>query len=195
MSDALPPFIPTASPATWLGVMGGGQLGRMFVHAAQAMGYKVAVLEPVRDCPASHAADHHICAGYTDTAALTELAEQCVAVTTEFENVPAKSLEFLSAHTFVAPAAACVSIAQDRIREKNFFTECAALSGVLPAPHKLIESAADIDDIPDTLLPGILKTVRLGYDGKGQVRVRTRDETRAAFAGMNGVACVLEKML
>ncbi len=195
MNDGLHSFIPSAAPATWLGIMGGGQLGRMFVHAAQAMGYKVAVLEPVRDCPASHAADHHLCADYADVAALDELAAQCIAVTTEFENVPAQSLEFLSARTFVAPAATCVSIAQDRIEEKRFFTECAATSGVLPAPHKLIASADDIDAIPDTLLPGILKTVRLGYDGKGQVRVRNRNEARAAFAAMNGVACVLEKML
>jgi 5-(carboxyamino)imidazole ribonucleotide synthase len=195
MTDKFHSLIPSASPATWLGVMGGGQLGRMFAHAAQAMGYKVAVLEPARDCPASHAADHLLCAGYADEAALAELAEQCVAVTTEFENVPAQSLAFLATRTFVAPSAACVSIAQDRIEEKRFFTECAPLSGVLPAPYKVIASAADIDAIPDALLPGILKTVRLGYDGKGQVRVRTREEARAAFAGMNGVACVLEKML
>jgi 5-(carboxyamino)imidazole ribonucleotide synthase len=195
MSNKYSPFIPSASPPAWLGVMGGGQLGRMFAHAAQAMGYKVAVLEPARDCPAGHAADHLLSAGYADEAALDELALQCVAVTTEFENVPAQSLAFLSSRTFVAPSARCVSVAQDRIEEKRFFTECAPVSGVLPAPHKVIASAADIDDIPDALLPGILKTVRLGYDGKGQVRVTTRDEVRAAFANMDGVACVLEKML
>jgi 5-(carboxyamino)imidazole ribonucleotide synthase len=195
MTNKFHPFIPSATPPTWLGVMGGGQLGRMFVHAAQAMGYKVAVLEPARDCPAGHAADHLLCADYTDEAALAELAEQCVAVTTEFENVPAKSLEFLATRTFVAPSAACVSIAQDRIEEKRFFTECASVSGVLPAPHKVIASDADIDAIPDALLPGILKTVRLGYDGKGQVRVKTREEVRAAFVALNGVTCILEKML
>jgi len=189
------PFIPCASSPTWLGMMGGGQLGRMFVHAAQAMGYKVAVLEPAQDCPAGHAADHLLSADYADEAALAELAQQCVAVTTEFENVPAPSLVFLSGRSFVAPSAACVSIAQDRIEEKRFFTDCARISGVLPAPHLLIASQADIDAIPDTLLPGILKTARLGYDGKGQVRVKTREEVRAAFAGMDGVACVLEKML
>jgi 5-(carboxyamino)imidazole ribonucleotide synthase len=195
MTNRHHPFIPSASPAAWLGVMGGGQLGRMFAHAAQAMGYKVAVLEPARDCPAGHAADHLLSADYTDQAALAELAEQCVAVTTEFENVPAQSLAFLAERTFVAPSASCVSIAQDRIEEKRFFTDCARLSAVQPAPYTVIASAADIDTIPDTLLPGILKTVRLGYDGKGQVRVTTRDEVRAAFAGMSGVACVLEKML
>jgi 5-(carboxyamino)imidazole ribonucleotide synthase len=195
MNDRFPALLPAASPPTWLGVMGGGQLGRMFAHAAQQMGYKVAVLEPARDCPAGHAADHLLCADYTDAAALAELAEQCAAVTTEFENVPAQSLAFLADRTFVSPSSACVSIAQDRVAEKGFFTACAAASGVLPAPHQVIVSAADIDTIPDDLLPGILKTVRLGYDGKGQARVRTREEARAAFAAMNGVPCVLEKML
>ena len=189
------PANPSASPATWLGVMGGGQLGRMFAHAAQAMGYKVAVLEPAPDCPAGHAADHLLSAGYADPAALGELAEQCSAVTTEFENVPADSLAQLARHTFVAPSAACVSVAQDRMAEKRFFTECAEQSGVLPAPHQLIAADADIDAIPDALLPGILKTVRMGYDGKGQVRVASREEARAAFAGMEGVPCVLEAML
>ncbi|MBS0309588.1 MAG: 5-(carboxyamino)imidazole ribonucleotide synthase [Proteobacteria bacterium] len=195
MSDKPASFIPAATPATWLGVMGGGQLGRMFAHAAQAMGFKVAVLEPARDCPAGHAADHLLCAGYTDAAALDELAEQCVAITTEFENVPAQSLARLAQKRFVAPSAACVSIAQDRIEEKRFFTEAAAASGVLPAPNQTIASHADIDAIPDALLPGILKTVRLGYDGKGQVRVKTREDVRAAFDGMQGVTCILEKML
>ena len=167
----------------------------MFVHAAQQMGYKVAVLEPSRDCPAGHAADHLLCADYGDEAVLAALAEQCAAVTTEFENVPAQSLLFLASRTFVAPAAACVSIAQDRIEEKRFFTACAPVSGVLPAPYQAISSEEDIAAIPDALFPGILKTVRMGYDGKGQVRVKTRDEVRAAFADMQGVACVLEKML
>ncbi|KIF81711.1 5-(carboxyamino)imidazole ribonucleotide synthase [Noviherbaspirillum autotrophicum] len=195
MSDKFHPFIPSATPPSWLGVMGGGQLGRMFVHAAQMMGFKVAVLEPARDCPAGHASDHLICADYSDEKALAELAAQCVAVTTEFENVPAQSLAFLADRTFVAPSSACVSIAQDRIAEKRFFIECAAKSGVLPAPHHIVASDADIDAIPDALLPSILKTVRLGYDGKGQARVTTREEVRAAFGKMNGVLCILEKML
>lgn len=189
------PFNPAASPSTWLGIMGGGQLGRMFVHAAQAMGYKVAVLEPARDCPAGHAADRLLVAGYEDQAALAQLAAQCAAVTTEFENVPAPSLAFLAQSSFVAPAAAGVSIAQDRIAEKRFFTDCARISGVLPAPHCLLTAAQDIETIPDALLPGILKTVRLGYDGKGQARVQTHAEARVAFANMGGVPCVLEQML
>src|SRR6476620_7012021 len=105
MSAPLPantPAAPSASPATWLGVMGGGQLGRMFAHAAQAMGYRVAVLEPAADCPAGQVAERLIEAGYDDAAALAALSAQCVAVTTEFENVPAASMAQLAEHSFVA---------------------------------------------------------------------------------------------
>ncbi len=194
-SDSKDSFIPSATPPTWLGVMGGGQLGRMFAHAAQAMGYKVAVLEPARDCPAGHAADHLLVAGYTDVAALNELGAQCVAVTTEFENVPADSLAQLAEQAFVAPSSAAVSVAQDRLIEKKFFTDCARQSDVLPAPHAAVTSGADIDALPDDLFPGILKTTRMGYDGKGQVRVNSRNDVRTAFEQMKGVTCVLEKML
>jgi 5-(carboxyamino)imidazole ribonucleotide synthase len=189
------PFLPSADPSTWLGVMGGGQLGRMFAHAAQEMGYKVAVLEPSADCPAGQVADRTIEGGYTNGGALSELAALCSAVTTEFENVPADSLALLAADSFVAPASSCVQIAQDRILEKKFFVDCAPASKVMPAPHKTIASHADIDDVKDDLLPGILKTVRMGYDGKGQVRVRSREDVRAAFDSMGGVTCLLEKML
>jgi len=175
--------------------MGGGQLGRMFAHAAQSMGYQVAVLEPSADCPAGQVADRTIEGNYDDAAALADLRALCAAVTTEFENVPADSLQRLAEGSFVAPGASCVSIAQDRIAEKRFFVECAPTSKVMPAPHKTIASHADIDAIGDDLLPGILKTVRMGYDGKGQVRVRTRDDVRAAFDDMDGVTCMLEKML
>lgn len=190
-----PSFLPTANPPTWLGVMGGGQLGRMFAHAAQAMGYKVAVLEPSADCPAGQVAERLVQAGYDDSIALGQLAALCSAVTTEFENVPADSMNLLAQGSFVAPAGSCVAIAQDRVLEKRFFVDCAAKSGVLPAPHKVIASLEDIDTIGDDLLPGILKTVRMGYDGKGQVRVKSREDVRAAFDSMNGVTCLLEKML
>jgi 5-(carboxyamino)imidazole ribonucleotide synthase len=167
----------------------------MFVHAAQAMGFKVMVLEPAADCPAGHAADQLLCADYTNPTALKNMAQQCVAVTTEFENVPAQSLALLADQVMVAPSARCVSVAQDRLDEKKFFMDCAAASGVQPAPHHAISSASDIDTLPEDLLPGILKTVRMGYDGKGQVRVTTREAVRAAFHDLQGVACVLEKML
>jgi 5-(carboxyamino)imidazole ribonucleotide synthase len=189
------PMLPVASQAAWLGVMGGGQLGRMFAQAAQAMGYRVAVLEPSRDCPAGQVAERLVEAGYEDAAGLDALAAQCVAITTEFENVPAGSLQRLARDVFVAPNAHGVSVAQDRIAEKRFFVQCADKSGVMPAPHKVIANDADIDAIDDKLLPGILKTVRMGYDGKGQVRVRTRADVRAAFESMGRVTCLLEKML
>jgi 5-(carboxyamino)imidazole ribonucleotide synthase len=193
MSDSS--FLPTANPPTWLGVMGGGQLGRMFAQAAQAMGYRVAVLEPSRDCPAGQVAEYLVEAGYSDARGLDDLAARCVAVTTEFENVPADSLSRLAERVFVAPDSYGVSVAQDRIAEKRFFVDCAAKSGVMPAPHKVIASTEDIDAIADELLPGILKTVRMGYDGKGQVRVRSREDVRAAFESMGRVTCLLEKML
>jgi 5-(carboxyamino)imidazole ribonucleotide synthase len=188
-------FLPSANPPTWLGVMGGGQLGRMFAHAAQAMGYKVAVLEPATDCPAGQVAERLINAGYGDSIALGQLAALCAAVTTEFENVPADSMNLLAQGSFVAPAGACVAIAQDRVLEKRFFVDCAPASGVMPAPHKVIASFEDIDAVGDELLPGILKTVRMGYDGKGQVRVKSREDLRAAFEAMGQVTCLLEKML
>lgn len=128
MSDA---FLPDANPPTWLGVMGGGQLGRMFAQAAQMMGYRVAVLEPSQDCPAGLVAERLVESAYTDAAGLDALAAQCVAVTTEFENVPAEALSRLAERVFVAPNASCVSIAQDRILEKRFFVECAPHSGVI----------------------------------------------------------------
>jgi 5-(carboxyamino)imidazole ribonucleotide synthase len=196
MSDTkFNPLLPAANPPAWLGVMGGGQLGRMFAHAAQGMGYQVAVLEPADTCPAGQVAQRLINAGYSDAAGLDALAAQCLAVTTEFENVPADSLSRLAQTVFVAPNAQGVSVAQDRIAEKRFFVDCADKSGVLPAPHQVIASEADIAAIADDLLPGILKTVRMGYDGKGQVRVKTRDDVRAAFADMGQVTCLLEKML
>src|SRR5262249_53079787 len=145
--------------------------------------------------PAGAVADRHIRAPYEDKAALTELARLCAAISTEFENVPSASLEFLGNHTFVSPAASCVAIAQDRVAEKRFI--CGA--GVPVAPHVVIESPEALAAIPDdklaAVLPGILKTARLGYDGKGQVRVRNADEVRTAYASLSGVPCVLEKRL
>lgn len=182
-------------PGAWLGMVGGGQLGRMFCFAAQAMGYRVAVLDPDETSPAGSVADRHLRAAYDDEAALTELARLCAAVSTEFENVPAASLDFLARTTFVSPAGRCVAIAQDRIEEKRFI----ASSGVPVAPHVVIESSdalAALDDATlDAVLPGILKTARLGYDGKGQVRVTNAADARAAHASLGGVPCVLEKRL
>jgi len=177
-------------PAT-LGVLGGGQLGRMFVQAAQALGYRTVVLDPDANSPAGAVAHQHICADYEDEQGLAELARVCDAITTEFENVPAQSLARLAAQRFVAPAAAAVAVCQDRADEKAHFVA----SGVPCAPHAVIRDAVSLEAVPADLLPGILKTARLGYDGKGQIRVRTRDELVAAWAELRHVPCVLEKML
>lgn len=178
-------------PGSTLGVLGGGQLGRMFVHAAQAMGYFTAVLDPDADSPAGRVSHHHVRADYLDQVGLAELSGHCAAVTTEFENVPAAALARLAEYRTVAPAAAAVAIAQDRAQEKAHFTRC----GVACAPHAVINTEEDLAAVDATLLPGILKTARLGYDGKGQVRVSTRDELRAAWAQLKGQPCVLEKLL
>jgi len=176
-------------------MLGGGQLGRMFCFAAQSMGYRVCVLDPDPRCPAGAVADRLIVADYRDETALAELAALCPAVSTEFENVPAQSLDFLANSTTVSPAGRCVAIAQDRVAEKRFIESC----GVPVAPHLVIESNEALAAIGDaaiqSVLPGILKTARLGYDGKGQVRVNTVAEAREAYAALGGVPCVLEKRL
>ena len=178
-------------PGSTLGVMGGGQLGRMFIHAAQRMGYFTAVLDPDGSSPAGRVSHHHLHADYLDAKGLAELARVADAITTEFENVPAKALQQLAAHRPVAPAGEAVAIAQDRAAEKAHFTKC----GVPVAPHAVIETTAQLAAIDASLLPGILKTARLGYDGKGQVRVRSREELAAAWDDLRQVPCVLEKML
>ena len=178
-------------PGATLGVMGGGQLGRMFVHAAQAMGYRTAVLDADAASPAGLVSHEHIQTAYLDDAGLAELAKVSAAITTEFENVPAQALDTLAATRPVAPAGSAVAICQDRAREKAHFVAC----GVACAPHALIETPEQLAAVTDDLLPGILKTARLGYDGKGQIRVKTRAELIAGWDELQRVGCVLEKML
>ncbi len=187
-------------PGSTLGVLGGGQLGRMWAHTAQRMGYATAVLDPDAQSPAGLVSHHHIHTDYVDAAGLQQLAALCQAVTTEFENVPADALAQLAATLPVSPAASAVAVAQDRAREKAHFVTC----GVPVAPYAVIDTpeqlaalvtgAASAPLVSD-LLPGILKTARMGYDGKGQLRVSTRDELNAAWAKLGSVPCVLEKML
>ena len=179
------------APGAWLGLLGGGQLGRMFTMAAQSMGYKVVVLDPGSDSPAGSVADDHIAADYLDPGALQELATRCAAATTEFENVPADALRFLSQHCIVSPSADSVAVAQDRIAEKSFFDS----GGIDVAPYRAVRGEQDLDDAVTALLPGILKRSRLGYDGKGQARVTTVDEARAAFARLGAQPCVLERVV
>ena len=180
-------------PGRDLGVLGGGQLGRMFVHAAQAHGYRVTVLDPDAASPAGAAADVHCRAPHDDAAALASLARAAAAVTTEFENVPAASLRALErAPLIVAPSAGAVEICQHRGREKRCFID----AGVACAPHALLTSADDAADPRHAaLLPGILKTATLGYDGKGQRRVADAEALASGFAALGGVPCMLERRL
>ncbi|MEP7140779.1 MAG: 5-(carboxyamino)imidazole ribonucleotide synthase [Caldimonas sp.] len=187
-SSAAPSSI---APGATLGVLGGGQLGRMFVHAAQAMGYRTAVLDADADSPAGLVSHEHIRAPYLDPTGLERLADRCAAITTEFENVPAAALETLARRRPVAPEAASVSVCQDRAAEKAAFAKC----GIACAPHARIASRRDVDNAVAAMFPAILKTTRLGYDGKGQVRVADRHELGAAWAELGEVACVLEQRL
>ena len=179
------------APGAWLGLLGGGQLGRMFCMAAQSIGFKVCVLDPADNGPAASVADRHIQADYLDENALAELGQLCQACTTEFENVPASALQFLAAHCLVSPGHDAVSIAQDRIAEKTFISQCE----LNPAPWAPVRSTEDFEKIDAALLPGILKVARLGYDGKGQARVDSTEQAIEAFKRFGEVPCVLEARL
>jgi len=178
-------------PGAWLGLLGGGQLGRMFTMAAQSMGYRVIVLDPGTHSPAGSVADAHIPADYMDRSGLDALAQRCAAVTTEFENVPAESLRYLAGHCLVSPAADSVAVAQDRIAEKAFLSA----AGLEVAPYKVVRTDDDLREDVAHLLPGILKRSRLGYDGKGQARVNRQEDLAPAFARLGSEPCVLEQLL
>ncbi len=178
-------------PDAMLGMLGGGQLGRMFTLAAHSMGYRVTVLDPDPQSPAGAIADVHLKAAYQDREALQQLADTCEAVTTEFENVPADSLRWLAAHCTVSPGGDAVAVAQDRIREKRFLSA----KGFGTAPFAVIESEANLDAVDAALFPGVLKRARFGYDGKGQARIANVAEAKTAFRKMGGEACVLEKLV
>ncbi|WP_026224544.1 5-(carboxyamino)imidazole ribonucleotide synthase [Methyloversatilis thermotolerans] len=177
-------------PAT-LGMLGGGQLGRFFVLAAHEMGYRVIVLDPDRNSPAGRAADEHLCAAFDDKDALERLAGSCAAVTTEFENVPADTLDHLAKFIPTRPNADCVAIAQNRIAEKTFLSD----RGFAVGPFLPVRSAADIEAADSSLFPAVIKVARFGYDGKGQARVANVAEAKAAFESFKREACVLEKLL
>jgi 5-(carboxyamino)imidazole ribonucleotide synthase len=177
-------------PDSILGVLGGGQLGRMFTIAARSMGYRVWVLDPDPHSPAGAMADRHIQAGYRDPAALAEMGAGCAAVTTEFENVPAETLEFLEARVPVRPGSAAVAIARDRIREKTFIRE----QGLATAPFFAVRRRDDLEQACAQLsMPALLKTAQLGYDGKGQVPVTSLAEAQQGFAQLQEAPCVLEQ--
>jgi 5-(carboxyamino)imidazole ribonucleotide synthase len=176
-----------------LGILGGGQLGRFFTMAAQNMGYSVVVFDPDEKSPAGKIADKHICKPYTDVNALNELRAYCSAVTTEFENVPAETLQHLEKDIIVRPSSKAISIAQNRIKEKDFLKEC----GIPVGTYVVIDSIESINNLDPKILlfPGILKTAQFGYDGKGQIHVNNKIELEAAFKSFNSAPCTFELKL
>lgn len=179
-------------PGATIGMIGGGQLGRMFVIAAKYLGYRVIVLEPGADSPAGQVADEQIVAAYDDPEALAIFAKRCDVITTEFENIPAQVLEDLSASCLVRPSAQALGKTQDRIVEKDFIREC----GLLPVPYGAIRTRSDIAAAIEAIeFPAILKTARFGYDGKGQITVNTPDEVVAGYHAHNSADCVLEQRI
>jgi 5-(carboxyamino)imidazole ribonucleotide synthase len=179
-------------PGATVGVLGGGQLGRMFTLQAHSMGYGVVVLDPDPVSPAGAVADRHIQAPYEDQSALAALAAECAAVTTEFENVPAKTLETLARSTLVRPPVAAVATSQDRIAEKTFLKS----HSIPTAPFLPVYNARELKQaVAGLRLPALLKTSRMGYDGKGQALVETEEDARRAFERFGGVPCVLEERL
>jgi 5-(carboxyamino)imidazole ribonucleotide synthase len=178
-------------PGSTLGMLGGGQLGRMFVTAARSMGYEVIVLDPDAHSPAGGLASEHLARAYDDHEALDYLAEHCTVVTTEFENIPADTLAYLAKSVAVHPSADVLQIAQHRLREKDFFRA----QGLDTAAFLAIDNEADIDNARDFEFPAILKTSTLGYDGKGQVVCESFEDLAAAFQRVGASACVLEQRI
>jgi 5-(carboxyamino)imidazole ribonucleotide synthase len=179
-------------PGATLGMLGGGQLGRMFTTAAQTMGYKVIVLDPDKNSPAGIIADQHICAAYTDEAALTELAQHCAAITTEFENIPASTLAFLEKRTVVHPSSSALANTQNRNTEKNFIRA----QGIATVPFVSITHRDDFADISTQIkFPAILKVATFGYDGKGQIVCEDLQAAYEAFEALGQKECVLEQRI
>ena len=178
-------------PGSTLGMLGGGQLGRMFVTAARTLGYEVIVLDPDPHSPAGSLASEHLAKDYDDTGALDYLARHCAVVTTEFENIPAVTLAYLAKSVAVHPSATTLHIAQHRKLEKEFFRQ----QGLGTAEFLALESEADLDSARDFSYPAILKTATLGYDGKGQVVCNSFDELKPAFEQVGKKPCVLEQRI
>ena len=195
-------------PPEFLGILGGGQLGRFFTIAAQKMGYSVVVFDPDNQSPAGKIAEKHICKPYNDLKALDELKASCSAVTTEFENVPAETLKYLEKDIIVRPSSKAIAIAQNRIKEKEFLKKHCKQAPLrkgevrveVPTPvgtYVVIDSIESINNIDEQLkiFPGILKIAEFGYDGKGQIHVNNKTELEAAFKTFNNVPCTLELKL
>lgn len=172
-----------------IGILGGGQLGRMLSVAASRLGFKTCVYEPGGDCPASHVSNYHFQKPYDDKAALKAFAEAADVITYEFENVPTSALDLLEDSAPIRPGRLALATSQNRIAEKEFLEGL----GLKVAPFAAVTDAAGLKRaVAEIGVPSILKTQTLGYDGKGQVRIKDGDDLDAVWAQMNGAPCVLE---
>lgn len=175
-----------------IGIIGGGQLGRMLAMAASRLNFHTVILEPQPDCPAAQLADAQIVAAYDDRAALAELAQRCDVVTYEFENVPVEAARHLEKLVPVYPPPQALEVAQDRLTEKQYLNAC----GIVTAGFRAVDSQEDLEDaLAEFGGVGVLKTRRLGYDGKGQMVFRAGDASDGAFARLGGVPLILESFV
>jgi len=176
-------------PGSTIGVLGGGQLGRMFAMAARRLGYRVHTLAPDDDTPTGQVADVEIVAPYDDLDAVAKFARGVSVVTFEFENVPAQTAAAAASHSIVRPSGEALAIAQHRIREKTFLVK----HGLPVAPFAAIQSASDIAPATAKVgCPAVLKTATFGYDGKGQVAITKTDEVAPAWETLGRRECILE---
>ncbi len=172
-----------------IGILGGGQLGRMLSVAASRLGFKTCIFEPGGDCPASHVANFHLQASYDDAKALESFAHSVDVITYEFENIPTSALDILESIRPIRPGREALRISQDRLTEKTFLQGL----GLQTAPFADIASAEDLERALDTIgTPAILKTRRFGYDGKGQARLTSPDDATEALNSLQGAPAVLE---
>ncbi len=179
-------------PGSTVGVLGGGQLGRMFCEAARTLGYQTVVLDPDPHSPAGCVADTHIRADYEDETALQQMSKLCAAITVEFENVPAISLQYLSQHCQVHPAPEALQICRDRIREKTFLCD----HDLPTAPFVAVVNKNQLEQGIHTIgVPALLKTSTGGYDGKGQQLITEKSQVDSAFSELGQLPCVLERRL
>ena len=182
---------PLSSGAT-IGILGGGQLGRMLSVAAARLGFKTCIFEPGADCPASHVANYHFKADYTDEDALRRFAASVDVITYEFENIPTSALDILEPLKSVRPGRTALKVSQDRLIEKAFLSDI----GLATAPFAAVDDAEDLDEaMVEIGLPAILKTRRFGYDGKGQARIITPTDAEQALADMAGQPAIYEAVI
>ncbi len=185
----------TIQPGSWLGVLGGGQLGRMFTHAAQRMGYHVAVLEAELDCPAGQAAEKHFCStlsGKTDEELVLEMSKLCSVITLEFENIPSEILRIGGRASRTNPSADFLEICQDRLKEKTALQQ----AGFPTTPFEPVTDLAQLQQAGQTLgWPLVLKTARSGYDGKGQALIRSKEEAVSVWKQFDTTSAIAEQWI